>query len=93
MGSGSGFSFYSETWYEVRKKSLRIVLHYPVEGSTASGPGGLRREFEAEVIVPHHQTTEGKESRVLTIRYTVSYEPLNSCQRRLGTAWSSYVLL
>lgn len=71
-GSGSGFSRYSETWYEVRRKSLRSVLHYPESGRASSWPRGSSREFQAEVVASP-QTEERDEKPVLTIRYSVSY--------------------
>ncbi|HEV7902245.1 MAG TPA: hypothetical protein VGO96_00285 [Pyrinomonadaceae bacterium] len=72
-GSGSGFSIYGETWYEVRRATLRRVLHYPSSGQTSAGPKGLDISFDAEVLIPP-RTVEGKrEKRGLTIRYSVSY--------------------
>ena len=71
-GSGSGFSLYDETWYEVRKKRLRRVWYYPESGQSSSWPRGLSRYFQAEVVAPPQ--TEGRnEKPVLTIRYSVSY--------------------
>lgn len=72
-GSGSGFSLYGETWYEVRKKSLRRVLHYPESGQSTSWPRGASRYFEAKVAVAPHPTEELNAKSLLTIRYSVSY--------------------
>jgi hypothetical protein len=72
VGSGSGFSLYGETWYEVRKKSLRSMLYYPESGHTSSWPQESSRDFKAEVSTS--TPTEGRnEKPVLTIRYSVSY--------------------
>ena len=49
-GSGSGYSLYGETWYEVTDSGVVPVLHYSQEGHTYSGPGGLDWEFRARAI-------------------------------------------
>jgi hypothetical protein len=64
-GSGSGFSLYEETWYEVSNAGVRPVLNYPVEGHTYPWPGGLVREFKARV--------NPRPQKHLTLTYTVNY--------------------
>lgn len=49
-GSGSGYSLYGETWYEVTGSGVVPVLHYSQEGHTYSGPGGLNWEFRAQPV-------------------------------------------
>jgi hypothetical protein len=70
-GSGSGFSLYSETWYQVSQSGIRSVLSYPVAGTTYPWPAGLAREFKAQTI------TDSKSSGDLVLRYIVSYIKLD----------------
>ena len=73
-GSGSGFSLYGETWYEIGWKSIRPVLSYPVAGNTFPWPSGLGREFEAQVLRASKTTAVRRE---LVIRYVVRYSKLD----------------
>ncbi|HEX8853436.1 MAG TPA: hypothetical protein VF754_08115 [Pyrinomonadaceae bacterium] len=66
-GSGTGYSLYAETWYEVSAKGVRPVLHYPVEGHVAPWPEGVGREFKARFTDPQ------PDARAVTLSYTVSY--------------------
>jgi hypothetical protein len=49
-GSGSGYSLYGETWFEVGKRGVRPVLHYSVEGHTYPGLGGLNWELKSRSV-------------------------------------------
>lgn len=70
-GSGSGFSLYSETWYQVGQTGLQSVLSYPVAGHTYPWPAGLGREFEAQAI------TNSNSKSNLVVRYVVKYIKLD----------------
>ncbi|HXT61800.1 MAG TPA: hypothetical protein VN696_02070 [Pyrinomonadaceae bacterium] len=68
-GSGSGYSLYSETWYQVSRKGIEPVLHYPVEGHTYPWPTGVGREFKARVL--------SSRDNHLRLGYTVTYTSLD----------------
>jgi hypothetical protein len=73
-GSGSGFSLYGETWYQVGQNGLLPVVSYPVEGHTWPWPNGLGREFKAQVIPDRGQK---KAEPDLVIRYRVTYTKMD----------------
>lgn len=66
-GSGSGFSLYFETWYQVGQGGVQQVLSYPVAGRTYPFPAGLGRDFEAQAL------TGSQSHRDLVLRYSVTY--------------------
>lgn len=65
-GSGTGFSLYDETWYELGSDDLRPVLSYSIEGHTYPWPSGLGRSFRARV-------QPGTNGEVVVV-YEVDYE-------------------
>ncbi|MFZ0060636.1 MAG: hypothetical protein WAL47_01210 [Pyrinomonadaceae bacterium] len=70
-GSGSGFSLYVETWYQVSQAGLRAVLSYPVAGTTYPWPAGLGREFKTQAI------TGSESQNDLVLRFVVRYIKLD----------------
>ncbi len=48
-GSGTGYSLFQETFYELTPDGLRSVVSYPIEGNTYPWPTGLGRSFRARV--------------------------------------------
>jgi hypothetical protein len=73
-GSGTGFSLYGETWYQVTDKGVRATLSYPFAGNTDPWPKGLGREFKASVL--SSRNSAGRYSEIL-IRYRVTYSTLD----------------
>lgn len=73
-GSGTGFSLYGETWYELGQKGLQAVLRYPIEGHTYPWPVGLGRDFKADIVT--------RNSAELIINYEVTYTALNYHDRK-----------
>jgi hypothetical protein len=65
-GSGTGFSLYHESFYELTPEGLRSVLSYPIEGHTYPWPTGLGRSFRARV----QPGTNGE----LMVVYEVDYD-------------------
>ena len=78
-GSGSGFSLYSETWYQVDHNGVKPVLNYPVEGNTYPWPTGLGRKFKAKPLQAKHGANS------VSIRYAVTYTNLNYIKRDFST--------
>ena len=73
-GSGSGFSLYGETLYELGNEGLRAVLSYPVEGQTYPWPQGLGRAFRGRT------RTDGEGN--LIVLYEVNYEAIEFRDRK-----------
>ena len=73
-GSGSGFSLYGETWYQVSDKGVRATLSYPFAGNTDPWPTGLGREFKARVFSGRNSTRRYNQ---ILIRYRVAYTTLD----------------
>jgi hypothetical protein len=65
-GSGTGFSLYAETWYEVGRRGLRPVLRYLSEGNVFPCLDNLGRSFKARVV-------PSRRARTVAVRYSVSY--------------------
>ncbi|MGH9870923.1 MAG: hypothetical protein ACRD9S_00380 [Pyrinomonadaceae bacterium] len=55
-GSGSGYSLYAETWYEVSEQGTRPVLHYLVEGNVYPWALGLNWDFRSRAVAAHRYT-------------------------------------
>lgn len=66
-GSGSGFSLYAETWYEVSRRGVRGVLNYLSAGHVAPCLDNLGRSFTA-------RARGARRARAVHVRYAVSYE-------------------
>jgi hypothetical protein len=73
-GSGSGFSLYGETWYQVSDKGVRATLSYPFAGNTDPWPIGLGRQFKARVFISRNSIRRSNE---ILIRYRVTYSTLD----------------
>lgn len=76
-GSGSGFSLYHETLYELTSGGLQQVLSYPIQGQTYPWPTGLARSFRASV----KPGANGE----LVVLYTVDYEALQYADKKFST--------
>lgn len=77
-GSGTGYSLYTETWYEVSAKGVRPVLYYPAQGHVAPWPSGVGRAFKARVA-----EARGR-AKGVTLDYAVTYEKLDYMKDRFS---------
>jgi hypothetical protein len=69
-GSGSGYSLYGETWFEVDKKGVRPVLHYSVDGVTDPGMTGLKWELEGRAVA---WTNSRSREPIVRLNFAVVY--------------------
>lgn len=73
VGSGSGFSFYYDSWYEVNDNGIREVLSYPASGHVAPWPEGLGSRIASTVA----QQQPASRPPLIRVNFTVSYTLFN----------------
>ncbi|MGH9762799.1 MAG: hypothetical protein ACREAC_18405, partial [Blastocatellia bacterium] len=70
-GSGTGFESYDDTWYDVSKRGIRIVLNYTAKEGIYQWPKGVGWKLRSRIMPSSgHKSTVG-------IRFRASYTGLN----------------
>jgi hypothetical protein len=83
-GSGTGFSSYDDTWYEVSKKGIREVLRYTARAHIAQWPKGIGWKLNSRIV--SQDTRAGS----VVVRFSVSFSGLNYMTERYPFLFSNW---
>jgi hypothetical protein len=85
-GSGTGFSSYEDTWYQVSGRGIKEVLEYTARAHIAQWPKGIGWDLNSTII-----TRDTSTAMSVAVRFRASFSGLNYATRRYPFLFSRSV--